>query len=655
MTDVFGKYDAAIGDKENAARGVLGPARGQQAKDNKAALNRLEAQHAKETAKLEARVARLEQGRKEVAEERDALKAEVDKLKKQSSASRLTLCCVQRANLIAHALVGTDTMRHDSLEKELEHLRVRDQQAAHLSASLASSDATKLAYMRAHVAHARAAERTQKEREAEVYELKVDGFKRQRELGDRKAQVEWLVLLVREEQRRAASLEEALQDADDRLEHSRREAAMDRQQCAMAGNEVKEWRRRWKLERREVLRLLGELEELEALREIDATANALKDEEYEQECKAWAQERVDKEVAEGELELAISDEIPRLEDEVEGLEQRCEEQESEIEVLRDRLDELEDVLARLRDEREIEQGENEELRRLHEDATAERDRERTERKRTFELLARARAGEQSLADELKAANEALAVIPRMSNENASLKAQVDLLERLQRASDEEVKQLTVANAELASHDNPRQKIRHIERVRDELTDTRKVRPSPSPQRGNADEASQNLMAAMSKLARTEHDKQELLDELDTYRAVDTRPTSRALRLAARHARSVPASHGARGTFQRVEQPVLDELWEELANERANIEENDEDDVAAPLPEIAHRTSHGAAANGRRATRDFTKSEGLSSSLLDTSSSLLTSTAPPAAMMASRGRPSSGGIRMHGPMTLSELF
>jgi hypothetical protein len=170
----------------------------------------------------------------------------------------------------------------------------------------------------------------------------------------------------------------------------------------------KEWRQRCRGDFREAVALNQEIELLRDTIQFDSDyLNSVSAIHSELRSEAAAERKIlvdELEVVEGELDLAINEEIPSLEEQVEAAEQATEDAIEAQATLRATLEHTEAILEDLKvsstEMRESFEGELEEVRRrlLEKSHTAERlDKEK---KRVASLLQQTRAAEQGLREEL---------------------------------------------------------------------------------------------------------------------------------------------------------------------------------------------------------------------------------------------------------------
>ncbi|KAK4047143.1 hypothetical protein OIV83_005595 [Microbotryomycetes sp. JL201] len=610
---------------------------------------RIQAQHEKDLAKLQAKITKLELVREEAhsskadtAREMASLKTEVRNLtsREQHLSSKLTKT---EASLAKHQallpklqsqlelLSSSHTDSRKRKESEIVELRAlvsaRDaelQEAAEDAqlwqdrASIerrARTDAAKMAgdeieRLRILVNDIRM---------GELVGLKYKGARLERQLADRIAQVDALADYVAAVEQESEYFRQQLEMAE-----ADRDWAMDmwRQEREDRVGE-KEWRQRARSDQREMLGLRDEVKILETIRaterDIDATtrvSEAAKIELLERQRHMLEREL---EVAEGELDLATNDEIPRLESELETVKQDAAE-------LRDRASELHEALevaendikelqTRAAEELERHEGEMEEQRRRLADKDKEVERERAEKKRVAGLLGQSRASQDGLREELDAALAELATAQKLQSDNKELARTVDQLSRLQAATEQDNRLLADQNTDLISHGNPHQKIRHLAQIREELAESKRKHLLTTS----------DLASARSEIAA-------LKAELEAYRSVSPLGAS---------AMGPPTSIATR---TRVARPMLDDVLHPRSGLPSFVVSGEHDAYRFttstgqlhPNPYghgVALSLSADSAISARKAGRVTFDED----------------------RRTTKGRVSMGAQRMEGPMTVSELI
>jgi hypothetical protein len=225
---------------------------------------------------------------------------------------------------------------------------------------------------------------------------------------------------------------------------------------------------------------------------------------------------------------------------------------------------------------------------------------------------------------------------------------LDHLARENAATQQDNIMLVDQNTDLISHGNPHQKIRHHAYTRQELDQSRRVRPRFSRSHlpmSDPDLSRQNHLAVTSRLASSELKNQALEAELDAYRAVPPHPfTTSSSGLASIPARS------------RVSRPILhDVLSSSLAPlpppaPHFTIQEEDEPVSFDQEPEP---TTTGTSVSTSLSQNGDRRAGGVESE--DEESRERAGAASARVAGGAKGRPSGGGVRMLGKMSVSELF
>ncbi|GAA5972377.1 hypothetical protein JCM8115_001317 [Rhodotorula mucilaginosa] len=564
--DTFGLYNTdptlAAADKENG--GTLAKStrsghaqidREKHKRDLEDLRLRLTAAHEKDLAKLHSKLAKLEQtkadykkDRDESTKERDGLKSEIRHLtsklgkttallEKHQSAlpslqSKLEAMSASHAASAARkdAELATTRGRLSELEKRLAaeierrqgveeerdqwERRARRERQGREEAATAAGEAVRA--VRA------AADERDTERLVELHADRTAHVRLERQLADRKAQVESLAAYASTLEARLSLAEEdrARSDRDQRfvlLEawHAERDlnAPLTSGQSGGGRAEVeKEWRQRARADAREVEGLREEV----ALAQIEEEVlSALHGEtlrwEHERE-KSWKADRAAAKKAlqatEHELDEAINTEIPRLEGLLASSEASLETTRTELATAHEHISTLESDLAeiqqRLVDETDRLEGQVEEQKRLLSEGRKELDKERGEKRRVVGILAQTRASEAALKEEVESLTREVDHLTPLLAETDALHQTVDHLARLNAASEAEAQQLIAQNTELVGHSNQGQKIRHVAMMREELAESRKKH-----------------LATLSSLTAAQQKISNLEAELDTYRAVPT--------------------------------------------------------------------------------------------------------------------------------------
>ena len=243
-------------------------------------------------------------------------------------------------------------------------------------------------------------------RVAELHAARLRILRLERQLGDRTAQVQALGEYSEQVGEEAdfvkAELARAEQDRDWALEELRR----DREE--RKGD--KEWRQRTRSDQRELNGLRDEVSFLEGWRTLDR--------QVERESRWLAtelrgaleseQQRMQKEleVSEGELDLAVNEEIPRLEEELRAASEERDEIRERVHEMHEALEVAEKNVAELqtRAEEDVEryEGQLEEQKRLYGEKEKEVVKERADKKRVANLLNQSRLAQDGLREELDA-------------------------------------------------------------------------------------------------------------------------------------------------------------------------------------------------------------------------------------------------------------
>ncbi|GAA5935909.1 hypothetical protein JCM3775_007359 [Rhodotorula graminis] len=598
--DTFGLYadDPLATDKENARPRVrttsssLNPADRERHKAQLEDLRaRMTAAHDKETAKLRAKLDKLDEARQEHRKEREELYKEADRLKSENRhlTSKLSRSTALQEKYEAtlpslQAKLSTLTTQHaaSSAKKDadLSQLRIT------LSRAEADTDEAR-AQARAWEDRARLEQRARDDQALAAGELAA-------RLRDdaRIARADDLYA----ERRRCAALERRIADRDailasvaahahaleeqlalataERLEAEWREWRLrdawreDRALLVGPGRDEKEWRQRARADGREMDGLRDDVALGERERADEREWDAVRAEWERRRDKAAREDKKrlerDLEVVEGELDLAVNDEIPRLEALLAASEASLSTARSDLSNATAQLAQLEadlvDLETRRQDDAERFEGELEEQRRLVADARREAERERVEKRRVVGILAQTRASEGALKDEVDSLVQQVAQLDPLVAITADLEHKVDHLERLCALSEAEARDLVAHNSELAGHANSGQKIRHVAMIREELADTRRKHAATQSQ----------LSTATTRIKALEL-------ELDLYRPVGVTATPS----------SVGTMSAAPGGRTRVARPMMADVLDASA--------------AAPVVRAAPRPRASAPAAASDAT------------------------------------------------------
>ncbi|GAA5875388.1 hypothetical protein JCM1840_003145 [Sporobolomyces johnsonii] len=551
--DNFGMYnvDGAVGDKENLQprrRAVSGQAVGgstsasererhkQQLEDLR---HRLTTSHEKDVAKLQGKISRLEASRDELVKDKNesskeaqGLKSEIRHLTSKLAKTESLLTKHQSSLPLLQSKLTSLQASHESSRQrkdaELADIaaKLADVEAAlqrkteELSAERERADGWETSAKREGKARRDEAEAAEKVirglrdevREARVIALQAERLRRvklARQLDDRLAQVGALAEYSQGLEETVSLLSEQLEalntDYSSLLELWR----SDRTLLVGERNE-KEWRQRARSDAREMTGLREDVGELEEIRECERMCERDGEQVWRLRRREWNDEKermkVDYEVVEGELDLAVNEEIPRLESLLSTAN-------TDISTLQDRLIEQSDLITSLEndisslqqravDDTERWEGELEEQKRVTEEKEKEAEKERAEKRRVIGILAQSRAAEAAYKEEAELLSSELDKLAPLRDQQASLHQTIDHLARLNAATEADVQQLMDQNSELVGHGNANQKIRHVAMLREELAESRRKH-----------------LATTSALAAAEQRVASLESELSSYRAV----------------------------------------------------------------------------------------------------------------------------------------
>ncbi|KAK4048257.1 hypothetical protein OIO90_005876 [Microbotryomycetes sp. JL221] len=562
--DTFGLYDVVSKENKRPRMSMMAPTTDKLRLQMDEFKQRIQQVHDKEISKLESKVTKLSQAREEAlsskadaAKELVALKTEVRNLSSREQHLQAKLTKTETALTKHQTLLpklqqqleqlssshSDSHKRKDALIVELKSkLNTKDQELLEANDNVerwqqmaklerqARKDVVKLASDEIE----RLRHLVDEIRLTQVVELKHKCVRMERQLGDRNAQVEELAGYASIVEQESDMLRAELTT----LEQERDWAMTMWQQERDDRQSEKEWRQRARSDQREMLGLRDQVKMLESIREtereIDATTRTMEQDKVDTLSSKCTMLERELEVAEGELDLATNEEIPRLEDELATVKQDGTE-------LRDRAAELHEALetaendikelqARAAEELERHEGEMEEQRRLLADKDKEIEKERAEKRRVAGLLGQSRASQDGLREELDIALAELGRAHKVQSDNDELARTVDQLSRLQAATEQDNKMLADQNTELISHGNPHQKIRHLAQIREELAESKK----------------RHLMTT-SDLAAARKEITTLKTEVEAYRSVSPLGASSF---------GPPASVATR---TRVSRPVMDDV------------------------------------------------------------------------------------------------
>ncbi|KAI5481783.1 hypothetical protein MNV49_000060 [Pseudohyphozyma bogoriensis] len=527
------KENVAMGKKSRSSvlqphGGGMNPERArQQMEDLKA---RLQASHEKELARVQAKLAKTESARLEAVKEKGEAKNEVTSLRAELR-SLTNKEASHKAQLDKHqALLPTLQKKLDELtrnhsesakrkETEIERLEKElDETEGQLSA--ARREARKVDGLAAELGAAREVIRSEgTERGKEVEGLKEELFtakrrnmRLERQVGDREAVVAALGDLAKVTEEELTLLRRELAEKEEELSWVWEELRWEREEK----RSEKEWRQRARSDQREVTWLKEDVEfEVERGRveeELRVAFDEVGAEVLEDERRARAVAEKDLEVAEGELDLAVNEEIPRLEEELEVAQKDVDSLKDEISDVRDELERSQEAVEVERGEKDRARGEVEEVKRTLEEKEKEVEKERTEKRRVAVLLEQSRAAKEGLKEELDIVTAELEHLQSVAERHNELVLRVDELSRLNALAENDAKAITELNVDLLSHTNASQKIRHVAALRSDLAGSQR-----------------NHLATTSKLAMAQRENDSLRAELEAYRSVSASSSSTRIR------------------------------------------------------------------------------------------------------------------------------
>ncbi|BGP40580.1 hypothetical protein JCM10450v2_004579 [Rhodotorula kratochvilovae] len=696
--DTFGLYAEGVPapDKENqkprqrtasAAGGAADRERHKQQLEELRA--RLTAAHEKELAKLRAKVDKLDEARQEHRKEREETAKEADKLKSEnrhltsklarasalqakyestlpSLQAKLSSLTTQHAassakkdaelSTLRTALSRTEEERDEAREEAEEwEERARTERRGREDAALAAGELT--AALRAEARDARV---------EELHAARLRAARLARRVEDREAVIASLGEYARGLEERLAHAAGERDEGEWREWRLREAWRAERELLVGPGREEKEWRQRARADAREMLGLREDVALLEREGEAEREWDGVRGEWERRREKAWREEKRrmerDFEVVEGELDLAVNDEIPRLESLLSVSELALSTARDDLATSSAQIAQLEADLsaleARRADEAERYEGELEEQRRLVGEAKKEAEKERVEKRRVVGILAQTRASEAALKEEVESLNNEVTHLTPLLAANDALQQTIDHLARLNAASEAEAQELIAHNSELAGHANQNQKIRHVAMIREELAESRRKH-----------------LATLSQLSTAHTRLSALEDELNSYRAVSSTATPSFTLAASTLAPSAPPT----AARSRVSRPQMADALSASAAPPAPVATPAPTFARAPAPAPApprlvvvpaHDTP--AAPQPPESTVSFARS----TSALPPSLALaadapllpagLARSAGPAgagagagpgarAALGVRGRRKSTSVKMEGRMSVSELF
>lgn len=168
-------------------------------------------------------------------------------------------------------------------------------------------------------------------------------------------------------------------------------------------------------------------------------------------------------MAKFELERQLSEKLTEIQEAMQVISSRGEEVKAlkkEMETLSMEKEELSDNLSAVQEH-------------LH---TTEQDlnNERAQRRRLSSLLIQSQATEAQLQEEVFSLQNDLVSYLQLQETHADLIKNLDRLMRTADLAEEDAKELARMNSELAGHNNPNQRIRQLDRLRNELAELKKV-------------------------------------------------------------------------------------------------------------------------------------------------------------------------------------
>ncbi|GAA6060097.1 hypothetical protein JCM10212_003505 [Sporobolomyces blumeae] len=547
--DTFGLYNPdRAGDKENVAGGAKKRVassstsidRERHRQQLEELKSRLTIQHEKELAKLQAKVSRLETSRDELVKDKAesgrevaSLKSEIRHISSKLSKTESLLTKHQTSLPLLQAKMTSLQTSHEASRqrKETEIATLREKQEEVEQKLRDKSDACheleedleRERYARRQLVETSKAVVEDYEtrlRSARVVELQQERYRStrlERQLADRTAQVEALVEYSQQLEdhnhvlsRQVSDLERDAQDILDRWRQDRELLLDDRDE--------KEWRQRARSDQREIVGLGEEVEHAREVERVRIQVESAVEDVWRLRKREWKDEKAamkrEYEVVEGELDLAVNEEIPRLErllstanDNIASLESRLEEELSLVASLEADVQTLE---ARLSEDHERFEGELEEQKRVVKAKEGELEKERVDKRRVVGLLVQSRAAETALREQIDSLSSQIEVLQPLSLERANLQTTIDHLARLNAATEQDLQDLVDQNNELAGHSNQNQKIRHVASLREELIESKRKH-----------------LSTLSLLTAEQSRVKSLEQELLSYRAVPTSTSAAA--------------------------------------------------------------------------------------------------------------------------------
>ncbi|SCV72036.1 BQ2448_4730 [Microbotryum intermedium] len=672
--DTFGLYDPA--DKENLLKrprpsAVTGSGLERMKQQMDELKARLSNQHEKELVKLQSKITRLETSREEGVKERQEMSKELLGLKsdlrstttrEQALAGKLGKA---EASLSKYqTLLPTLQTKLDQLttshaesrkRKDDEIIELKDKiekKSEELSAAMDEAKELRRALREERWARqemSRVGEKTIREvqermRMSSLGQRLEDGrviATLKADLMDRESRLEEEAACAEELRQELEVAEELLEDAHLDLERLMEERVRDRQEL----RPEKDWRQRARSDQRDAAGLRDDVAHLHRCVEVDqqrAHAATWLHETLCADLRARILEHEKElEVVEGELDMALNDEIPRLEDAYDLANEGLEEMRDRVlelqEALEQKESEVEELQARAIAETERFEGSLEEERRRYTEKEKEVDKERAEKRRIASLLGQARSAEAALVEERDLLLAELHEAESLRTTHQNLVANLDYLARENAATREDNVLLVEQNAELASHQNSRQKIQVHAATRAQLADSRRAQ-----------------VAVTSKLATSEARIVQLESELQAYKSVSLLPfttTSTMIKSTGRTRVTRPVllplvdlpptptpMVSTLSDSQSMPPPRLPQARSTVSFATSNV--YDEFEVPSPTEEPTLVASSLAATRKTRRLTLVADEQDLRSSEDGSSRSR---------------RMSSGGVRMTGKMSLSELI
>lgn len=178
-------------------------------------------------------------------------------------------------------------------------------------------------------------------------------------------------------------------------------------------------------------------------------------------CREKTQELVEAKLALADELSGTKEELAKIHDDLHKAEDRLEEQHVQIEELQANVAHLEGDLSTALEVRHT--------------LEADLANEREQRRRITGLLTQSQATEQVLQGEITSLQHDLIDYVQLQETNEELVKALDRVIRTSTLAQDDAQELARLNAELTGHSNPSQKIRHLDRIRTELGNLKKVR------------------------------------------------------------------------------------------------------------------------------------------------------------------------------------